>query len=125
MEKVILDTNILIEILKNDKQTISIVEQIENYCISEITKMELFYGALNKNELKKLHKFLSFFEIIPIEREISQKASELIYKYAKSHNLTIPDGLIAATSIVYDFKLLTYNIKDFKYIEELKLYKCY
>jgi len=125
LEKVILDTNILIEILKNDKQTISIVEQIENYCISEITKMELFYGALNKNELKKLHKFLSFFEIIPIEREISQKASELIYKYAKSHNLTIPDGLIAATSIVYDFKLLTYNIKDFKYIEELKLYKCY
>ena len=125
MEKVVLDTNILIEILKNNKQTIKIIEKIDNYCISEITKMELFYGALNKNELKKLNKFLSFFEIIPIEKEISQKASELIYKYAKSHNLTIPDGLIAATSIVYNFQLLTYNIKDFKYIEELKLYKCY
>ena len=125
MEKIVLDTNILIEILKNNKQTIRAIEKINNYCISEITKMELFYGALNKNELKKLKDFLSFFEIIPIEKEISQKASKLIYKYAKSHNLTIPDGLIAATSIVNNYQLFTYNIKDFKYIKELKLYQCY
>ncbi|WP_456383255.1 hypothetical protein [Persephonella sp.] len=34
----------------------------------------------------------------------------------------MPDALIAATSIYYDAPLLTFNKKDFKYIEELRLY---
>ncbi len=45
----------------------------------------------------------------------------LIKKYAKSHSLDIPDALIAATAIVNNFKLFTYNLKDFKYIEDLHI----
>jgi len=122
MEKVILDTNILIEILKNNKSTIEIVESFEIHYISEITKMEIFYGARNKLELEKLNKFVALFEIIPVSVNISNKASELIYKYAKSHDLNIPDALIASTSLESKIKLLTYNTKDFKYIENMELF---
>jgi len=66
LERVILDTNILIEILKNNKDTIKIVEQFCLHYISEITKMELFYGVFNKQELNKLNKFISLFELVPI-----------------------------------------------------------
>jgi len=52
LESIILDTNILIEILKNNKDTIKEVEKYDIHYISEVTKMELFYGAINK-ELKK------------------------------------------------------------------------
>jgi len=121
MEKIILDTNILIEILKNNQQTIKEVEKYDIHCISEITKMELYYGALNKQELGKLKKFILLFDVISIDEYISKKASDLIYKYAKSHNLNIPDGLIAATSLTTGYKLFTYNIKDFKYIENINL----
>jgi len=123
LERVILDTNILIEILKNNKDTIKIVEQFSLHYISEITKMELFYGAFNKQELKRLKKFVSLFELIPVNKSISNKASELIYTYAKSHNLTIPDGIIASTSIKLNIELFTYNIKDFHYIDEIKIFK--
>ena len=53
MESIILDTNILIEILKNNKDTIKEVEKYDIHYISEVTKMELFYGAINKKELEK------------------------------------------------------------------------
>jgi predicted nucleic acid-binding protein len=122
LDKIILDTNILIEILKNNKATIEEVEKYEIHYISEITKMELFYGALNKAELEKLHKFISLFTVIPINENISATASKLIYQYAKSNNLNIPDGLIAATSLESGIKLFTYNMKDFKYIEGIDLH---
>ncbi|MEA2017201.1 MAG: type II toxin-antitoxin system VapC family toxin [Campylobacterota bacterium] len=121
MEKVILDTNILIEILKNNKVAIKEVEKFDIHYISEVTKMELFYGALNKVELEKLNKFVSLFEIISIDKAISNMASDLIYKYSKSHNLNIPDGLIAATSLMKNISLYTYNLKDFKYIDKINL----
>ena len=49
-----------------------------------------------------------------------KKATNLIFKYAKSHNLTIPDALIAATA-KRNIPLFTLNLKDFKYIDEINL----
>jgi predicted nucleic acid-binding protein len=119
--EVILDTNILIEILKNNKQTIKEVEEYDIHHISVITAMELFYGAFNKTELNKLKKFVELFHIININEEISDLSKKLVFDYAKSHSLDIPDSLIAATAIINNINLLSYNKKDFKFINNLKL----
>lgn len=119
--EIILDTNILIEILKNNKQTIKEVEEYDIHYISIISVMELFYGAFNKTELQKLKKFVELFNVIPLDENISINAKNLVYKYAKSHNLDIPDSLIASTSLNMNLPLLTYNKKDFRFIENLQL----
>jgi predicted nucleic acid-binding protein len=49
------------------------------------------------------------------------QATKLIKKYAKSHNLDIPDSLIAATALVHQTTLFTYNLKDFRYITDIEL----
>ena len=85
--------------------------------------MELFFGAKNKNELKKIKKGLSTFEIIHLNDEISNITLKLMENYSKSHGLKIPDALIASTAILTNFPLWTYNRKDFIFIEKLKLYK--
>ena len=85
--------------------------------------MELYYGALNKRELNKIKKALSEFSILPLNEEITEIAINLIEKYSKSHGLKIPDALIASTAIYYDISLWTYNIKDFRFIEKLSLFK--
>lgn len=121
MEKIVLDTNILIEILKGNHKTIKDIEKFDLLCISEVTAMELYYGAFDKKELTKLKKFIGLFEILHIDLDISKLASELVYDYAKSHNLNIPDSLIAATAIVHKYPLFTYNTKDFKYIKGINL----
>ena len=122
MEIILLDTNILIEILKGDEKTIKKVQSFKQQLhISSITVMELYYGALNKAELNKIEKFISLFIVIEVNEKISKKATKLIKEYAKSHNLDIPDSLIASTSLENNARLFTYNLKDFRYILGIEL----
>ena len=72
-------------------------------------------------EVKKLENFLSLFEVIDLDKNISISSTNLIKTYAKSHNLDIPDSLIASTALVYGYSLFTYNLKDFRYIENINL----
>jgi predicted nucleic acid-binding protein len=123
-ELILVDTNIVIEVLKNNKDIIQKIKSIgvEWIALSSVTVMELYYGALNKAELKNIKEYVKAFEIIQINENISQFAIDLIEKYAKSHNLNLPDALIAATSIKHHLKLFTLNTKDFRYIKDLQLY---
>ena len=84
--------------------------------------MELYYGAKNKDELRKIKEYLEAFEVIQVNAESSQLAVDLIELYAKSHGLNLPDALIAATGIIHGYKLYTLNLKDFRYIEGLALW---
>jgi len=119
---IVLDTNVLIEILKGNKATIQKIQALNKvYVISSISVMELYYGAINKAEINKLEKFVSLFKIEHLNKEVSIKSTMLIKKYAKSHSLDIPDSLIASTALILGCGIFTYNVKDFKYINGLEL----
>ena len=122
---ILCDTNIIIEILKGNKSTINIIESIglENIAISSVTVMELYFGALNKRELNKIKKHLQALNIVHFDTDISESAIKLIERFSKSHGLQIPDAIIAATAMTSKIKLFTFNLKDFKYIDGLKLIK--
>lgn len=122
---ILCDTNIIIEILKGNKRTINIIESIglENIAISSVTVMELYFGALNKRELNKIKKHLQALNIVHFDTDISESAIKLIERFSKSHALQIPDAIIAATAMTSEIKLFTFNLKDFKYIDGLKLIK--
>ncbi len=85
--------------------------------------MKIIRGARDKIELNKLRKFLNIFEIIEIDELISYKARYLINNYSLSHNLHIADALIAATCLVKNLKLWTYNKKDFIFIDEIEFFE--
>jgi hypothetical protein len=122
---ILCDTNIIIEILKGNKRTINIIESIglENIAISSVTVMELYFGALNKRELNKIKKHLQALNIVHFDTDISESAIKLIERFSKSHGLQIPDAIIAATAMTSKIDLFTFNLKDFKYIDGLKLIK--
>jgi len=94
----------------------------QNIALSAITLMELYFGALNKRELAKIKSRLQKLEIINLDQKITETAINMIERYAKSHGLHIPDALIAATAICRGMQLLTYNVKDFKFVEGIRLY---
>ncbi len=121
---ILCDTSVIIEALKKNPIVIQAIEKIgmERIAVSVVTVMELYYGALNKAELKKIKRHLSSIRIFQIDEEISVTASGLLERYAKSHGLQIPDALIAATSINRDLQLYTGNTKDFIYIEKISLW---
>ncbi len=123
--KVLCDTDVIIEYLKGNETTKKIFDKLKNknIALSAITLMELFYGAINKRELNKIKRALSEFDILLLNEDITQIAVELIEKYSKSHGLKIPDALIASTAIYYDITLWTYNVKDFRFIDNVRLFK--
>ncbi len=119
---ILLDTNVLIEVLKGDLATQDRLSALPSpFHISSISAMELIYGAFDKREVKKLQAFLQLFQVIHLNESISVKAIHLVEQYAKSHALDIPDSLIAATAISSRAKLYTYNRKDFQFITDLQL----
>ncbi len=118
----LLDTNILIEILKNNPETVQQISKLKPpLAISSITAMELIYGARNKQEVSRLEQFVAKFDLISLNANISAIALRLITDFAKSHNLDVPDALIAATAIDQKLGLLTYNSRDFRFITALTL----
>ena len=118
------DTDVFIEYFKGNEETKHVLENTgsEQLALSVITAMELFYGARNKHELTQLQQALQPLSLIHVSKTISQKAFELVRTYTKSHGLSIPDVLIAATAMMTEWSLFTYNSKDFRYIQGLVLY---
>lgn len=122
---VLCDTDVIIEFYRNNPDIIAELKKIgqQNIAVSTVTAGELIYGALNKRELIQIKKDLKNLILIDIDNKTCDLFLELLSKYALSHKLAIPDGFIAATAIVNDVELFTLNLKDYRFIDNLKLYK--
>ena len=122
---VLCDTDVIIEFYKNNPDIISELKTIgqENIAVNTITAGELIYGALNKKELNQIKKDLKHLNIIDIDKRTCNAFLDMMSKYVLSHKLTLPDGFIAASAMVHNIELYTLNIKDYRFIDGLKLYK--
>ena len=98
-------------------------DKIEKYCFNSIVDMEVLNGVKNKRDLHTTNKKLNIFRSVDIDQEILNLARSLMDKYVLSHGMKIYDAIIAATCLVYDLPLWTYNQKDFKFINGLELIK--
>lgn len=122
---ILCDTNILIEFYKNTPQIVEEMRQIgqSQLAVSPITQAELYFGALNKAELRKIKQHLSLLKQLPLDVAVSTVFLNLMETYSLSHKMSIPDALIAATALVHNVELYTLNIKDFQIVANLKLYQ--
>lgn len=121
---VLVDSDILIQFSRRDVEAAAWLDKTSDSAklvISAVNEMELLIGSRDKTHLKEVRQFITKFEIIQIDEEISRRASELIELYCLSHRLQLPDALIAATALVNGFDLGTINKKDFRFIEGLRL----
>lgn len=128
MEKtklVLCDTDVIIEFYRNNHDIISELKKIgqHNIVISTITAGELIYGALNRKELIQIKKDIKHLTVLDIDKKTCDLFLEIIGKYVLSHKLNLPDGLIAASALANDLEIYTLNLKDYRFIEGLKLFK--
>ncbi|MFN0049825.1 MAG: PIN domain-containing protein [Cytophagales bacterium] len=124
MEKIILDTNILIEMSKSNME---IIHKITNYnrdtiFITSIIYVEYLNGVFNKETMPQAKKLLQNFKTLHSNVETDNIFIQLFEKYSLSHKPSIPDMLIASSAIYYNAKLFTLNKKDFTFIEGLQLF---
>lgn len=69
----------------------------------------------------QIYLLLCLFELIHFDISVSRKTLELIRNYSKSHGLMFGDAVIAATCLENSLTLITYNVKDFRFINGLKI----
>ena len=121
---ILCDTNILIEFYRGNPAVLQVLREVgaQNLSISVITTGELFFGAKDKRELKRMQKHLALINQIALDAEISARFVTLLESYALSHKLSVPDALIAATALCYNLPLYTLNTKDFRFIPEIQLF---
>ena len=119
-----LDTSVLIDYFrKGNKRKTFFFKLAKDYrfAISVLTKFEILIGS-NEEQRGFWEQLFSAFEIIPLDQEEVEIASEIIKKL-KSQNkiIELPDILIGATALTHGLKLATLNEIHFRRIESLSL----
>jgi len=90
----------------------------EDSKVSFITKIELLvWNPPNPEDIKVRKEFLAGSDIQYIDDEIIDRATQI----RKITNIKLPDAVIAATAMTFDFVLLSDNDKDFLKVEPLGL----
>jgi len=124
----LLDTNTCVFFLRGKLNLEELIRHkgVENCFISELTVFELKYGAENSENPQKSHqavsKFIGGLSVIPIYGVVEKYAEEKV----RLRNDGTPmhdefDLIIGVTAIVNNLTLVTDNIKDFKYLNKLKI----
>ena len=114
MNKIIFDTDVLIEYLRGSKQAKTFIDKIKgSVYMSSITMAELYAGVREGEEYEKLEIFIGTFEVVNLNKNIAKAGGLYRKKYKPSHATGLADALIAATAKEIDAQLVTFNIKHY------------
>jgi tRNA(fMet)-specific endonuclease VapC len=128
----LLDTSICVFFLRGKLDLATIIREKGrmNFFISEITVVELRFGAENSDDPPKAHKavddFIGGLSIIPIFGSIKRYAKEKVRlrKIGKPINDEF-DLLIGITAVENNLTLVTDNVKDFDRLEGIMIENWY
>jgi len=122
---VLVDSCVFIKAFRKDALAQNHLSDIvDRTAYSVITQLELLVGARSAQNKTAINNLFAAYYGIPLNAEISKKAIYLMRHYVSGNrHLSVPDCLIAATSLTTGFPLLTYNKKDFAFIESLTFYE--
>jgi predicted nucleic acid-binding protein len=116
----LIDTDVVIDYLRGRVEAVAYVEALtEPVLMSVITQAELFAGVREGSERSQLETFVSVFELVDVDPEIARVGGLLRRDYGKSHNVGLPDALIAATARTRGATLMTLNSKHFPMLDDV------
>ncbi len=125
---VCLDSDILINFLRNDTKTINLIENLKQQgkpiSTTSINSFELLKGIpkLSRMDKNKVIDFLTNFNILNFNFDSSKKAAEIFDDLkSKGEIIDIADILIASIVLANNDVFITGNSKHFQRIKELKI----
>ena len=125
MPPFLLDTNIIVDLLRRRPETRLLVENLLDQgqplasCPITITEV---YAGMRAHEEKTTRAFMASLVFLPVTSEIAEQAGYLKARYARRGKvLSLQDATVAAVSIAHGCTLVTENIKDFP-MPDLDLY---
>jgi predicted nucleic acid-binding protein len=121
----LLDTDVFIDHFRGLAAATAYIEglQVAQRATTDVTVMELYRGAANREQLAAIARFLARNQVtrLAVTAAASPRAVTLLYDYSLAHGLGIPDALIAAIALEGDHTLVTSNVRHFRCIPGLRL----
>ena len=112
--KNLLDTDVLIDYLRGLPQAVAFVRTLDSsICFSSITVAEVYCGVKGADEEEKIKELFAHVPVIPFDLSIAREAGRLVAAYHKSHKLSLPDALIAASCVQTGATLQTLNVRHY------------
>ncbi len=117
MKPVLLDTDILIEVLRQRDEAIleewrRLGRNAELVLYTPVTTAELWHG-LRPGEQAAVSKILETLTCVPLDDEIGRRAGSYLRQFHGSHGLGTGYALIAAAAAVHGCALWTRNRKHY------------
>ncbi len=127
-DKICLDSDFLIDLLRNKKEVSEWIKEKEDSAelsTTIINEYELYCGAYNssrKESINEIEEVMKTLNVLPLTREIVKKAGKVTADLAKTGNLIdFRDILIGCIAESNNNSLKTNNKKHFERIPGLKL----
>ena len=124
MSRFLLDSDVIIWHLRGRKEVTDVLRDIQRFGLpacSALSVLEVQLGV-KKGEEEKTDRFLRSLKIFDVNMEIADKAAQLIRRHkTRGVILDLPDSVIAATCILHELILVTYNTKHYP-ISEMKFH---
>jgi|SRR3989344_6003463 len=126
--QICLDTDFLVNFLRNKKEEIRFIEENDGktiFATTSINLFELYYGAYKsgvEENLLKLEELQQRLRILPTSTEAMKKAGEILAMLGKQGQpLDFRDLLIGTIALTERLSLKTNNKKHFLRIPHLKV----
>ena len=126
--RVCLDTNVVIDYLKQTKGTEDLIEKLhlrfDEVALTTITVYELLLGVeyLGGKDRSEVEAIIKSSIILPLSEETSREAARISAELKKSgQQIGIADELIAAICKTFNACLLTRNVGHFRRIDGLQI----
>lgn len=86
--------------------------------ISIISKVEVLgYQNLSLENKQKLEVIFQYFPVLPLSHAVIDKAILL----RQNRKMSLGDALIAGTALIYNLTIVTSNVKDYQWIDDLEI----
>jgi tRNA(fMet)-specific endonuclease VapC len=116
MSNFLLDTDVIIWHLRGRLEVTRALRELQAFGIpscSALSILEVQVGV-KKGEETKTALFLGSLKVFDVTRQIADKAGALVREQkAKGVTLDLPDAVIAATCLLHDLNLVTYNTRHY------------
>ena len=116
MTDYLLDSSVLIQHLRSHKPTSDLLIRLAldgTLGVAAISRTEILAGMREK-ERGMTMRLLDAMACYPLDHEVADRAGELLRRHRREGTtLDVPDAIIAATALVHDLVLVTYNPRHF------------
>jgi predicted nucleic acid-binding protein len=127
-KKYLVDTSVISAMFRRNEDAKKVLDSLkqEDSFICDISVLEILVGCHTVSRREQALCFLEVFGQLKSNETVSNKAIQLMARYCVQHpgqpQFMLADCLIAAYALSYKMELLTFNKRDFDFIQGISIH---